>query len=392
MGMPEQTDPVREQFDKICGQRQPKESLSDLLAEKDSNRAVTCKCINGKAPAEFAKFCAKDGHLDRWEKKIRELYSDVQKQKNYPVPEVECTDYLVEERIWLMSQTTKDDCSELPFFSFKSRWALPKDQGKCSRLTELDAEGCLIESDCKTLAPLRRLCHPGLSRTQKLKDPFLQNYPFRSALLNYLTHGEAYTHRAYSAANCHGTAQMLHGNFLGSFPVTAIRNESGLNDPQCLEAAQTKWGTKKSVPADELGAKGGTVVNMKYRDCKDTDAGTAYHSVRFCEDGVLTDHIQILDMCVLYWGKQIETKLSYRRLDPKESWSSWVPGCLFTQSDHTITLLHQNNGFCFFYETTTAYGASRLNVQTCPEIASNFSYKWCPKTPLTFVAPLLKQP
>jgi len=117
--------------------------------------------------------------------------------------------------------------------------------------------------------------------------------------------------------------------------------------------------------------------------CDTTNYGEINYSVFSCDQGEDIGSIFFEGMCVDAWGKNLE-KNDLAELTALDSWQSLKAGCVLTSTDHSIAMLYENNGLCYYYESTTPYGPPRLRVEACNNLYAGFPRRWCPAQPLEF--------
>jgi hypothetical protein len=293
---------------------------------------------------------------------------------------------------------------------------------RCWRLTRMDEAACMTAEPCdptlpadlaglplaaddlaayrakhrSTLVPAGRdvsICHARIQAIHRLKDPDDAERPYNLAFANLLGFGRSAPQRSFQAANCHGTAQAVVGGFLDALPVTEMiyngpyveRDCKALAEPAFAavqQAAQAAGRTPRA--ADYPIADGGHVINMVHDDaCDPSDTGNPKFYVGSCEEGRLRAHIQYYGMCINRW-KNLLAGAGLTELPANASWTELKPGCVMTANDHSISLVMQNDLWCYYYEATTPYGPPLLRVESCPMLHQRFPRRYCPAAPMTF--------
>jgi len=232
--------------------------------------------------------------------------------------------------------------------------------------TDMDATGCILPGPH---------CDPALMQLLSLKDPKQITLSFQKPFLNYVTSSRLQPIVEFAPMNCHGTAEFLAGSFLKSTVLTGIKDWNVTIKSPCLPAVKKKWQNTSLHTVESLNPKGGILINMKYAQCKETDCGVASEMIRSCESNTPQTFTLIEGMCVHCWTKKLETagfhpvsSLDYDKLKA---------GCILTLNDHSITLLKRSGEMCYYFESTTSFGAPFFQVAHCIELSLRFPYHYC---------------
>jgi len=376
--------------EKLCtyslGASPTDEDLQDFRQGKLAARSQLCNCLKGQ---NLSGACRAGGQVDRW---IRQ-FSDL---RNEPLASTNCGRAFLDELMGYTLDHWKDQC-ELGRLNPSSLQPSRDRPESCWALTTIRPDGCVVASyqgpGTGNFADLPAnlsgqgneavLCHPGLSSIHRLKDPLEQNQAFQSPQKNLIFHGRLNQHVTYGPANCHGTAAAIIGPVLPEVEVEGITYHSQVVEAQCsAQAKQTfdraRRGRQKVTIAD-LGEMQ-ISINMLHGGCQSDQCGTTKLSVFSCDGGKLIASAFIEGMCEDCWVNHIKRR-GYVELGAQSSWQDFAPGCVLTDNDHSITLLMQSCGWCYYYESTSPFGPPQLRMDLCPALHSKFARKLCPSTP-----------
>lgn len=398
----------------------------DVFADGDYEARIAgvCGCLSDKRAdprlgAEIAAFCDEGrgrAHFKRFLGVLREEGQIVVKDDAGRAPTADdnqCLEDLagatVEGAIDRIARACKEDRRNDLANLLAS--PPPAAAGACWRFRRMDDKGCVVAVPCAgqdaDLAQLPvpglagkaragdevTICHPVIQSMQALKDPdkvsLDYNYPFASLLTN----NRSAANVTYGAANCHGTAQEFAGGFLARLPVASLTYHSPWVEDECGALARSAYdGAKKSagngaVTGDRLPiGKGGYVVNMNHdASCPATDCGKASFETFKCAGGALQAHVFFNGMCINCWDQMLRDA-GYTKLAADATWKDLKRGCILTQSDHSVTFVYQNDGFCYSYESLAPFAPPQLNVHACPQFFGRFPQRWCPAKELGFQA------
>lgn len=377
-------------------------SLLEQRREIKTQKKKVCSCFADKISMSSHQVCRA---LEKWEQRARVELRDYLSQAKLPLEDT-CATYLAEAQILSLYWDLEMSCGTFPEASLKQMlsvrdFELDREQDSCWKIEGITASGCLRAAPCGREANMRflplnqsmdrktsesvLLCQENLQKTEHLKNPQRFNLSIANPLFSYLTRGRIYELIEYGAANCHGTAQSLAGNFLRDLPVTHVKDWSG--DPKlgCFAKVNEKFVAAGPAPTiAKLSVSGGVTINMNHESEDPTDCGEASLIGRTCHQDGVTDYIFIDKMSIGCWDHFLREKAGMERLNPFAHWGEYVPGCIFTQQDHSITLLMQSAGMCFFYESASPFSVSRVGVLPCLQLMSTFHRQWCPQKPMTF--------
>jgi hypothetical protein len=362
--------------------------LDEPKAEADEARARLCACLGGKCEG-----------LDGWEKELEGFLSFEPLQGEAP----SCLAGIRERRRYLFHEFLFDRCEKNPEEAKRlARFTVRVDADTCWNIVDLTDEGCLVAKACSSAGALvsalgvasteRRLeatvCEKRLTRTHARRDPELRtsgyHKPVTQAHLDryYYPHGEG----TYATANCHGTAEMLAGEFLSDTPVTSYSTVPAYQ-ATCGEGTKALYdkarGSKLHPTIGELGLRRGIAINMVYEACTADDCGAAELTTYGCSTGEWESFVFIKDMCLACWEKRLK-RAGFRALGTNESWESLHPGCTLNQSDHSVTLVAVSHGMCTTYEAPNPGGPPQLKTTPCPSLYASFPRRWCPAKPTAF--------
>lgn len=229
-----------------------------------------------------------------------------------------------------------------------------------SDLPEDERAACLEEHDVAT--PAR---YVGLEEsTAQCRDPVLTG-PFMLAIQAPTITG--------TPPNCHGTAAKIHGIDLE--PLVS-RDRSTWKDSRGASALPADCNGVDPKPQD-LTVEG-FMVNMVHDDRNpgaEGRCGEPMYTVTRCTPtprAVLWLH----GMTRQCFQKELEGI----GLRPVSRTTTLVPGCVLTQSDHTLTVVERKGAMCRIYEKTTPYGINWYRWQPCCSLVKRFDSLYCPST------------
>lgn len=367
----------------------------DIAADHDAEGRVAalCRCLDTKRDAVgfsalIKTFCDDGGGAAYFARLAKTLNSEgdfVMRRTSGEEPSAadrfclnELAAYAIESRLEFMMEA----CTSTDLPKLRSLITLPKaaPPEACRRLRRMDADQCFVESPCddSSAAAERAICNPRVQAIHRLKDPTRANTPFNYAFAQLLSGGQASARITYGAANCHGTAQALAGGLFEDMPVrgltfhgSAVEEQCGAKAAAALAAAKEKTG--RYLPID----KGGYVVNMNHdSQCPATACGEASFHTFSCSDGWLNSHVFIDGMCISCWDAILQ-RAGFKPLPVDETWTALRPGCVLTAKDHTVTIVYENDGLCYVYESLSPFAPPQLNVADCPTLFASFPRRWC---------------
>lgn len=268
---------------------------------------------------------------------------------------------------------------------------------KCTDLVRMTPEGCFVEAECPSASSnsvsartkprkTRVMCHDGVKKIHRIKDPKNQNLAWNEPFAIELSGLQSYAHVTYGPPNCHGTAQAVAGELLGDLQLEDVMFARLADEPRCGKQAREFVAANKDKKIAELALNpGGLLINMKHEDCTASQCGKVQLWVDHCVDGAMADQTRsstqpfesavfIEDMCVECWAG-ILAKKGLIRTD-----ESARPGCIFTTYDHSVFIVHRSAGFCFAYEATSPYGPPQLRASPCRLLDERFKNHFCPVT------------
>lgn len=270
----------------------------------------------------------------------------------------------------------------------------------CWTLTSVDGKGHVTAETCLenrvgevSLLPLEgsavyrkssaiKLKHEKLSRIHAIKDPTDALSGLNNPFLHQLSNKSQAPHITYGPANCHGTAHALVTTDLDRVEIEKLDYHSPNVKEECGSATETLFAkikeSKGRVLANDLPfQRGGHVINMNHKEdtCSISDGGEVSFFTYSCKDkSNPIAYIFHSNMCVNYWGKKLEDQ----GLVPATRGGELRPGCVMTQSDHSITILMRSQGMCYHYESASPFAAPQLRVAPCDTLSLRFKKAWCP--------------
>lgn len=264
----------------------------------------------------------------------------------------ECAKNLLKERYHFLSERIKNEkiLANIINMSLQTPW------------TAMDKRGCLLPGP---------YCDSALMRVFQLKDATRLSLSVQQPFLNYLTAGRLQPVVEFAAMNCHGTAEFLAGSFLKNTILATIKDWNISVKSSCYNSVEEKW-QKKSHTIEALNPLGGIIINMKHTGCRETDCGLAAEMIRSCAGNQANTFTLIEGMCIQCWEKKLEA-IGYKRIRDSEL----KAGCILTQDDHSITVLRKTAEWCYYFESTTSFGAPLFRVAPCLELSLNFPYRYC---------------
>lgn len=413
------TDETKAVVTSLCHQLPPEGNAAELLAE-------ACQCLHGRNsrlktfPSWVESFCGSEGqaYFDRLKETARAesllVLRDDSGTEGSP-EDLKCAEDLAQFKHELLLDRVVTTCKNGTDLELVPLLALPKpaDPGACWRFTRMDRDACIIATPCAGRGPARlgalpvlavdlaaaggdialpegsavRLCNDRIQTIHSLKDPEQQNLDFNYPFANYLALGRSNKLITYGAANCHGTAQALAGNFLSTFPVEGLTYHGPAVEEKCGAAAQAAYDHQRALANDKkspfpTGAtlpidRGGYVINMNHEPtCDAKDCGkTSFHTYD-CSGSSLESYIFFDDMCVNCWDSLL-SRAGFHKLSDSASWRQLKSNCILTSADHSITVTYVNDGFCYFYESLAPHAAPQMNVMECPQLYNRYPKRWC---------------
>lgn len=265
----------------------------------------------------------------------------------------------------------------------------------CSDLTRMNDAGCFVRETCPTgsraRGPAKRLksvmCHEGVRRIHKVKDPANTNLAWNDPFVIELTGNQSSARITYGMPNCHGTAQAAAGDFLSQLRLERVDFARTSDEASCGKPAREFLAANIDKPVSAIDMHpGGILINMKHKDCLPTECGTVKLWVDECHVGKpdakrpFDSGVFIDGMCVGCWGKLLaDHGLQENMGGPDSPTRPQVrPGCVLTTADHSVFMVHRSAGWCFTYEATSPYGPPQLRSSPCVWLEQKFNRQYCP--------------
>jgi len=274
--------------------------------------------------------------------------------------------------------------------------ALVKPQSEaCFDISHMTADGCFVVHGCadgllnpKTFglsAGASRkeliLCSERIQKIHGIKDPNQSSLLYNYSYVSELSGNQSSNRITYGAPNCHGTVQAAAGGVLDELRLESTQHARLGNQARCDAAVNAFFNEYKLKPISQIPMQpGGVMVNMKYDSCKANECGQVKLWVEDCKADKLDLAVFIDGMCVECWERKLAAK-GLKRQPTQYSGEQFVPGCVLTTNDHSVIVLGQSNGMCFFYETTSPYGPPQVRSVPCPVLNHKFSRQYCPEHP-----------
>ena len=267
--------------------------------------------------------------------------------------------------------------------------------GSCYDFVRMTDDGCFVVEGCQ-LQNLNAkdfgvsfpsqskqvvLCSENIQKIHRIKDPYNNNLLYNYSYVSELTGKQSYNHVTYGPANCHGTAQAAAGGLLDDLRLMGVQHARTANETLCQESASKFLETYKSTALSQIPMDpGGILINMRYTDCQESDCGDVKLWVEDCKDQKITSAIFIDGMCFKCWEKNLASKGLSKK---KASYSGvqFAPGCILTANDHSVIMLGQSRGMCFYYEATSPYGPPQVRATPCPVLNQMFFGQYCSERP-----------
>lgn len=257
----------------------------------------------------------------------------------------------------------------------------------CADLVRMTAEGCFIRETCpsggsgqhskKRIATT--VCHEGVQRIHKVKDPNNSNLAWNDPFVLELTGNRSSARITYGIPNCHGTAQAAAGNLLSDLKLEAVGFARTADEALCGKSAADFLADNREKPLTAIDLQpGGVLINMNHKDCTATDCGTVKLWIDTCNIGKpgftrpFDAGVFIDGMCVDCWGKILESR--GLKSDPN---GEIRPGCILTTYDHSVFMVERSAGWCFTYEATSPYGPPQLRANPCLALEQKFGHHYC---------------
>jgi hypothetical protein len=384
---------------------------------------------NIKQPTELQKlakdFCGSKGQAFFAQYK-RVLYAEAKvaltdSQKG-PLSQrdLECAKNLAEYHVQYWHEMVADAQKESNGQSLMQLMDLPEksESDSCWRLERMDASYCVVARPCPGTGMARTetlnisatskrdpsfpstvregesitLCNERIRSIHAIKDPDFKNLPYDYAFANFLTINHYQARKTYGAANCHGTAQAVAGNFLDKTVADNITYHSPAVRQRCQSYAENAFAKAKvisidgKVRAQDLPLnRGGFTINMNHREtCQESDCGHNSLNIFDCTNsGDLVANLAIDQMCVHCWDAKIR-QAGYTRLPENAGWRDLKDNCILTANDHSVTTIYRNEGLCYYFESLAPFAAPQLNVRPCPVLFEQFPKRWCSSERFSF--------
>jgi hypothetical protein len=233
---------------------------------------------------------------------------------------------------------------------------LPPHPDRCEQVSGFDANGCVMIESCsvsKGVAPKKEVrCYPNLASLRNAKDPLhLMDLYGSAALPMFIDNSNVDV--TFGMNNCHGVASTLSGQPINSLAIDTTSQPYFMNtfvETSCKSTLENFLKSRKNLTIGEFSIEpGGASINMNHNpSCSEDSCGTVHPFIQSCNSirGELTGGVWIEDMCVKCW-KKLYLKKGFRPLEGlTSSWNDLSPGCVLTQDDHSITLIHKSGAYC----------------------------------------------
>ncbi len=265
----------------------------------------------------------------------------------------------------------------------------------CYDIVSMTADGCFVVRGCNgglldsktfsnTSVMSRKeliLCSERIQKIHRIKDPDQSSLLYNYSYVSELTGNQSSNRITYGPPNCHGTAQAAAGGVFDDLRLESTQHARLANQGKCDEAVNKFFDDYKSTAISQIPMQpGGIMVNMKYESCKADDCGRVNLWVEDCKAEKLELAVFIDGMCVDCWENKLAVK-GFKRQATSYSGKQFVPGCILTANDHSVMVLGQSRGMCFFYEATSPYGPPQIRSVPCPVLNHKFSRQYCPEQP-----------
>jgi hypothetical protein len=225
------------------------------------------------------------------------------------------------------------------------------------------------------------LCSAEIQNIHGIKDPSQESLLYNYSYVAELTGNESSKRITYGPPNCHGVAQAAAGGILDDLRLESVRHARLANENRCKEKVTSFFETHKHSPIAAIPMEpGGLIINMKYADCRQSDCGKVSLWVDDCSQERLELAVFIDGMCVDCWEQKLLSR-GLKRQPTHPSGRQLIPGCILTTQDHSVMIIEQSAGMCFFYEATSPYGPPQVRAVPCPVLNQKFSRQYCPGQP-----------
>lgn len=390
-----------------CGQR----STGYEAEEMRSTKQELCECLANRAQTTgepLSTTCTEKGAVTQLGQALFNKYKSRWPQDflaKSPAENTTCLTNLTysdqESFYFNLNQLCKrtDIKSMAPFLTLPKT---PHTGNGCWELTGMTGEGCFIAEPCVgtradlkflPLQPPRKgivstpvtLCNAEIQKIHHVKDPTNSNLLYNKPFTIELCANQLYKVATYGAPNCHGTAQAVIGSPLRKLEMKGVQYRSLADEKICASLAQRTLASKRPATVESLALNpGGLLINMNHElSCSDTDCGEANLYVDSCTPDSMQALTFVDKMCINCWARMLNSA-GLKELGANATPKDLQPGCLLTQSDHSVVMALQSEQYCYFYEATSPYGPPQLRVKHCSNVWSQFERKWCPDKPMTF--------
>lgn len=265
--------------------------------------------------------------------------------------------------------------------------------GPCYDMVHMTVDGCFAVNGCNG-SPLELsafgdnsgaspneaiLCADKIQKIHGIKDPGLGNLLYNYSYVSEMTGNQSSNRITYGPPNCHGTAQAAAGGVLDDLKLDSMQHARLSNQSKCDAAVSRFFSQYKSTPISQIPMDpGGVMINMKYDSCGPDDCGQVNLWIDDCHTDKLDLSVFIDGMCIDCWEKKLALA-GLKRQSDYFSGKQLIPGCILTTKDHSVMIIGQSHGMCFFYEATTPYGPPQVRAVPCAVINHKFSRQYCPE-------------
>jgi hypothetical protein len=265
----------------------------------------------------------------------------------------------------------------------------------CFDFVRMTANGCFVVRSCSdkkidpTMFGLTNavasaevvLCNDRIQKIHGIKDPTKNSLLYNYSYVSELTGNQSQNRITYGPPNCHGTVQAAAGGVFDDLKLETIQYARLYNRSQCETAVNQFFESHRDNPISKIPmSPGGVIVNMKYDSCQKQDCGKVALWVDDCSSNKLDLAVFIDGMCIECWEEKLSGKGLVKHLNDSRG-KHLIPGSVLTQRDHSVIVLAQSQGMCFYYEATSPYGPPQLRTAPCSVLNHRFSGQYCPNAP-----------
>lgn len=368
-----------EALDAACQQ----ETLSAELSDVAAYESILGQCLGSEESVRFWTTSVLDRMKNQWPKDYLAKGGHAQ----------QCLEKLTYGTVLRYLELLSDACQAKPESRAEILGSMKLDHKNtsCFDFVRMTADGCFVVEACqqqnlqpKDFGPglasdTTRIvaCSESIQKIHKVKDPNNDNLLYNFAFVSELTGKQSYKRTTYGPPNCHGTAQAVVGGLLEDIKLNGYIHARTANESRCKAAVEEYLTQNRDKPISQLPmSPGGLLVNMKHEQCTEADCGDAKLWVDDCDSQKLELAVFIDGMCIACWEKKLAAK-GFAKQTTNYVGSQLKAGCVLTTNDHSVVILGQSRGMCFYYEATSPFGPPQVRATPCVVLNDQFLGQYC---------------